>query len=65
MLMKSNELSGKVEFAECVCYECGKKFKELMPIEYADNPDAWRIDGRLALHCGCVIKPKKEENSNG
>ena len=51
--------SGDVEWADCVCYDCGKKHKELLPIEYIQDVSNWRINGDIALNCNdCYLKNK-------
>jgi hypothetical protein len=60
-LERTRELSGKVEYAKCKCYECGKIFNQLMPIEFMEDVETWRIDGFIAFPCGCEIKNRGEE----
>lgn len=51
--------SGDVEWADCVCYDCGKKHKELLPVEYIQDVSNWRINGDIALNCNdCYLKNK-------
>jgi len=47
-------LSGEQIYTETICPKCRKPNRAVLEAEYAASPQAWRIDGRLAVVCvGC------------
>jgi len=47
-------LSGDTEFVDTLCLRGKHTVRQSLPVEYSQNPRAWRIQGRLVLTCvGC------------
>jgi len=44
-------LSGETRYAETICPKCRKPNRAMLEAEHATSPQAWRIDGRLAVVC--------------
>ncbi len=45
------ELSGAQKNCITVCPKCKSKDRDVLPVEFAENPVAWRIEGTLARLC--------------
>ncbi len=45
------ELSGETEYALAVCPHCHKGHREVLPVEFRQSQDAWRVKDKLVVLC--------------
>ena len=45
------ELSGENEYAPTICPTCDRKSRQLLPVEFIHNSQAWQINGVYVVSC--------------
>lgn len=45
------ELSGDYEVVPCYCDICKRNHSKSIPIEHANNPHAFKLNGRFVINC--------------